>query len=258
MLVPLQKLKSKLLEPPFYFTDKLPLEYGETEASDILYDYINEFANRVQPQKHLDNYWFPLVVDTKTNPERTHGVGLNSFHMDYINREFPPDFITFLCVRPDPMGGGTTYLSNISDAISVLNEREKEILKLPIFKYWKDEGTINLGENLSKFSILPNDNNFICRFSAKMLKHFNGSSDILDEAYLFLTGEIHFAFKKLIDKLFENRIEIHLEKNQFVVFNQKRLLHARQELGENQKKIEISKRRRILQGYAFLKEASTE
>lgn len=242
-------IESSVESPPFYFHHKLPSSLNEIELKlfmDKVLDQSKYF--KIQPQKKYNDFWYPLTVDSTVNPERTHGIGLNSFHIDYMNREYPPDFIIFICVRRDPLNGGSTFLSNISDAINHLNKTEIEILSKPIFRYWKDENTVGLGENMERFSII-NDENSLCRFSVKMIKHIDGSDKIIDKKYLHRTPEILSAFKKIEYYLFKNKIEINLKSNEILIFNQKKIFHARQRLGDNQLDLKQINQRRLLQGY---------
>ncbi|GFE19328.1 hypothetical protein Sgleb_73750 [Streptomyces glebosus] len=78
---------------------------------------------------------FPTVgTNLNANPGQSTGTGYNAFHMDLANATVPPDYITLLCVRPDPLGAGASILSNAPEAVSRL------ILKGQIKPRRKNEG----------------------------------------------------------------------------------------------------------------------
>lgn len=196
-------------------------------------------------------YWEPLIVKLSAATNRTHGIGENPLHIDLVTKEFPPEYICFVCERPDPKGGGQTKLASFKKAASAIPETSYKLLQRPAFRYWADSGLFGAGTDLDIFPIIPTDaRDGIYRYSEKMLSHLVEDSPILipEEQYNF--KEYRRAMEDLRNALHHFSTTLALEKNDILVFNQRRLAHARCALGPRQETLASNTARRILQGYA--------
>jgi hypothetical protein len=204
----------------------------------------------ILPYDNKEPFWYPLTVDLNARPNRTHGVGENPFHIDYMNRQYPPEIIAFLGKRPDPLGGGYTELAPLKEAILSLSKQEYNFLSKPIFTYWKDEKTYKVGRHLNTFSIIPEDidTGFI-RFSTKMLPHLDGSNTVILKEQVRFTELIKQSLVNIKSRLDRNKVVFLVESKHLVFFNQRRLAHSRTELGKPQEKIPADKRRLMFQAY---------
>ncbi len=204
----------------------------------------------ILPYANNEPFWYPLSVNLDARPNRTHGVGENPFHIDYIARQYPPDVIAFLGHRSDPLGGGYTELAPLKEAALSLLEEEYDILSQPFFHYWKDENTYSLGRHLNVFSVIPQntDTGFI-RFSTKMLPHLDGSDTIILREKTGCTNLIKKGLEKMKNNLDLNKKVFLVDRKHLVFFNQRRLAHSRTKLGEAQGIVPIHERRLMLQGY---------
>ncbi|MCK0473044.1 TauD/TfdA family dioxygenase [Halalkalibacter sp. APA_J-10(15)] len=205
-----------------------------------------------KPLWHKENnpIWFNLKVKTDVNPIRTHGVGKNPLHMDFLTFESYPKVISFLSVRRDPLMGGGSLLCDMKKVFSKLNKRENALLKSKLFKYWIDKDIVNLGKALENFSIIENkDGNEVYRYTEKMLPHLEDGRDVLNEEGLIHKEELINIFNK-IKKISEKyTLEILLEPYQTLIFNQQRIAHGRSPLGENQNNLNEDQMRLIVQTY---------
>jgi len=57
--------------------------------------------------------WKPLGTNLSIDPMRATGTGYNPLHLDIVNSTRPPDHSVLLCVRPDPLGGGHSLVSQV-------------------------------------------------------------------------------------------------------------------------------------------------
>lgn len=195
-------------------------------------------------------FWEPLTVKLDAAKNRTHGTGENPLHIDLVNRKNTPDLIAFFGVRADPLGGGYTELANLIDAEDCLSASEIELLQMPIFKYWKDENVCHVGEHLDRYAILPkNIHEDTIRFTAKMIPHLDGTDTVIDDTAISLTKSIKSALEKYFKYLNDHKLRFLIEKNQLLIFNQKKYAHARSALGEHQETLLKDQTRLLLQGY---------
>ncbi|MER5756806.1 TauD/TfdA family dioxygenase [Streptomyces sp. NPDC002088] len=97
---------------------------------------------------------------------------INAFHMDLVNGTLPPDYTTLLCVRPDPLGGGPSILSDAHAAVARLSEDSRALLAESAYHYGTFFDLVGVGEEYKPFSILDGSDpgeGFV-RFTAKMLE----------------------------------------------------------------------------------------
>lgn len=197
-----------------------------------------------------DLVWSELSVHLDAMPMRTHGVGENPLHIDYIDRSAPPDRIALFGARQDPLGGGATQLADMVAAVEALEPAHRAVLEAPIFRYWTDHGATDVGEPLPRFAIIPETpgEGFV-RFSAKMIPHLDGTDDVMGAEAVGRADEARDAMLALYDVLKAQRQTLKILPGELVVFEQRRLAHGRCPLGAGQARVPEGQRRSLLQAY---------
>jgi alpha-ketoglutarate-dependent taurine dioxygenase len=90
--------------------------------------------------------WKDIGVKVDKDPGRSSGIGYNAFHMDLVNGTLPPDYTTLLCVRPDPLGGGPSILSDAHAAVARLSENSRALLAETAYHYGTFFDLFGVGE----------------------------------------------------------------------------------------------------------------
>ncbi|WP_146074122.1 TauD/TfdA family dioxygenase, partial [Vibrio hyugaensis] len=142
--------------------------------------YVRDNYKIFRPKESGESNWFVLKVDSKVAKDKTHGTGVNPYHIDYHNHLNPPRFIIFVCQRPDPSGGGVSHISSIDNALSFLNEIELTYLKetnitYPCFDLEED----NLGGLLKSYKIIGSNDQLV-RYTEKLNPHIESKNGPLD------------------------------------------------------------------------------
>ncbi len=119
---------------------------------------------------------WPLSKDVRVkvdkDPGRSGGIGYNAFHTDLVNGTLPPGYTTLPCVRPDPLGGGPSILSDAHAAVARLSEDRRALLAESAYHYGTFFDLFGVGEEYKPFPILEGSGpgeGFV-RFTAKMLE----------------------------------------------------------------------------------------
>ena len=121
-----------------------------------------------------------LATPVKTNDDQPLWNRLDAdgspLHIDAVRAPRPPDYTAFLCIRPDPRGGGLSLVSPIRRAVSRLTGDERLLLARP-----HETGTTTVtGPVLGMFSVLdptlPPPDRFI-RFNPHTLLKNAGPAD---------------------------------------------------------------------------------
>lgn len=188
--------------------------------------------------------WKEIGTNLDVNPGLSTGTGYNALHMDLVNATRPPDYTTLLCIRPDPLSGGPSILSDARAAISRLTPQSRTLLADKAYQYGSFFELSDVGEEYKPFAVLdsePADIGFV-RFTAKML------------AAPGLQGAHADAARELVDQLLAGQISFTLQHGDFLIVNQHRWVHGREPLGAGQEDIPPEARRLLLQ--LFLRSAS--
>lgn len=181
--------------------------------------------------------WKDIGVKIDKDPGKSSGIGYNAFHMDLVNATLPPDFTTLLCIRPDPLGGGASILSDVHAAVARLPEGTRALLAEPAFHYGTFFDLFGVGKEYKPFPILGGSNpgDGFVRFTAKMLKR----SDL---------GRAHAdAARELAEELVRGQVSFMLQPGDYLIVNQRRFLHGRQALHDGQETVPVAERRLLLQ-----------
>jgi hypothetical protein len=188
--------------------------------------------------------WKEIGTNLDANPGLSTGTGYNAFHMDLVNATRPPDYTALLCIRPDPLGGGPSILSDARAATSRLTPSSRALLADKAYRYGSFFELSDVGEEYKPFAVLdsePADVGFV-RFTAKML-----AEPGLDEAHAS-------AARELVDQLVGGQISFMLQRGDFLIVNQHRCVHGREPLSAGQEDVPSVARRLLLQ--LFLRSAA--
>ncbi|KUO00036.1 TauD/TfdA family dioxygenase [Streptomyces caeruleatus] len=181
--------------------------------------------------------WKDIGVKVDKDPGKSSGIGYNAFHMDLVNGTRPPDYTTLLCVRPDPLGGGRSILSDAHAAVARLSEDSRALLAESAYSYGTFFDLFDVGEEYKPFPILDDSNpseEFV-RFTAKMLER----SEL---------GQAHAeAARELAEELVRGQVSFILQPGDYLIVNQRRFLHGREALHSRQETVPVSDRRLLLQ-----------
>ncbi|WP_257002180.1 TauD/TfdA family dioxygenase [Streptomyces sp. WZ.A104] len=181
--------------------------------------------------------WKDIGVKVDKDPGKSSGIGYNAFHMDLVNATLPPDFTTLLCVRPDPLGGGLSILSDPHAAIARLSEHSRALLAKSAYHYGTFFDLFGVGKEYKPFPILNSSGSgdgFV-RFTAKMLERSELAPAHADAA------------KELARELVRGQVSLMLQSGDYLVVNQRRFLHGREALHSGQETVPDSDRRLLLQ-----------
>ncbi|MCF3142178.1 TauD/TfdA family dioxygenase [Streptomyces platensis] len=181
--------------------------------------------------------WKDIGVKIDKDPGKSSGTGYNAFHMDMVNGTLPPDYTTLLCVRPDPLGGGTSILSDAHAAVARLSEDSRALLAESAYHYGTFFDLFGVGEEYKPFPILDGSDpgeGFV-RFTAKMLEKSQ-----LGPAYAD-------AARELAEELVRGQVTLMLQPGDYLIVNQRRFLHGREALHSGQEAVPVSDRRLLLQ-----------
>ncbi|MGR6915450.1 TauD/TfdA family dioxygenase [[Actinomadura] parvosata] len=181
--------------------------------------------------------WKDIGVKVDKDPGKSSGIGYNAFHMDLVNATRPPDYTTLLCVRPDPLGGGPSILSDPHAAVARLSENTRALLAESAYHYGPFFDLYDVGEEYKPFPILNNSDSgdgFV-RFTAKMLERSELSQAHADAA------------RELSEELVRGQVSFMLQPGDYLIVNQRRFLHGREALHSGQESVPVADRRLLLQ-----------
>lgn len=251
--------------PPLSRELKAQLERwrGELMRGSPLYLELGVDAERVATElgeglgRLLDVYgdgqrWSSLTVSLDAAPNRTHGVGANPLHIDYVQRSHPPDLIMLLGEREDPLGGGASVLARFEAAREGLSLQDQELLAMPVLRYWNDQGAQEVGEPLERFALFDGA---WTRFTSKMLPHLDGSATVFAQDALADQARIRDALLRFDALLQAHSYRARLRPGQLLIFSQRHFAHGREALGFDQANLPQRSRRLLRQAYIRLLDA---
>jgi hypothetical protein len=188
--------------------------------------------------------WKEIGTNLDANPGRSTGTGYNAFHMDLVNATLPPDYTTLLCIRPDPLGGGLSILSDARAAISRLTPSSCALLAAKAYRYGSFFELSDVGDEYKPFAVLDSEPAHVgfVRFTAKML-----TEPGLEQAHAS-------AAKELAGQLLGGQTSFTLQRGDLLIMNQHRCVHGREPLGAGQEDVPATARRLLLQ--LFLRNAA--
>ncbi|MFF0228422.1 TauD/TfdA family dioxygenase [Streptomyces sp. NPDC004629] len=181
--------------------------------------------------------WKDIGVKVDKDPGKSSGIGYNAFHMDLVNATRPPDYTTLLCIRPDPLGGGPSILSDAHAAVARLSKDCRSLLAESAYHYGTFFDLFDVGEEYTPFPILDSsdpDEGFV-RFTAKMLARSELSPAHVEAA------------RELAAELVRGQVSFTLQRGSYLIVNQRRFLHGREALHDGQETVPFADRRLLLQ-----------
>lgn len=193
--------------------------------------------------------WSSLTVSLDAAPNRTHGVGENPLHIDYVQRTHPPDVIMLLGERDDPLGGGASLIAPFEQARSSLLAQDIALLSTPYLRYWNDEGAKDVGQALERFALFDGP---WTRFTSKMLPHLDGSATVFTQEALDEQPRVREALLRFEASLNAHASRARLMPGHLLIFSQRHFAHGREALGHDQATLPPHRRRLLRQAYLRL------
>lgn len=219
------------------------VDHGSDDA--MVSAFLREAARRGSVAAIDGCPYYTLEVRLDADPQRTHGVGANLLHIDYVAHRSPPRMIGLLCLRSDPRGGGATVLAPFNQAVAGLTDDQVAALEEPVFRYFSDPTGGPFGPPVERFSILSDASGFI-RFTAKMLAT---RPPLAHEGIDPIQPRHLAALAALADRLAATATVTTLRRGEAVFFDQRAWVHGRQALGPDQQTVPAGQRRVLIQSY---------
>lgn len=180
--------------------------------------------------------WRIVGVDPSKEHDRSEGVGASPLHIDFVNAEWPPEYIALVCVRADPLGGGQSTLSPLDEALACLAAGDLALLSERLFVDGRVENLLNIGGDMNPFSIVDSSGGLQRRYTAQLLKR----------AYASPTEE---ALQRLQVELEAREVAFLIPRGAALVIDQRRFVHGKRPLGPAQHSISPGVRRCLLHGF---------
>jgi hypothetical protein len=179
--------------------------------------------------------WRPIGVDLNRSPNRSEGIGESPLHMDFVNSEYPPDFVLLYCEQSDPAGGGETVLAPVS-AVRELADDLKEKLRGNYYSDGQLVGLKNVGVDINPFAVLADGEQWDFRYTGQLLN-------------AAMAEDVRVAVRALDAALRSRALSVHLAGGEAVVIDQHRIVHGRLALGFDQREIPPEERRLVWQRF---------
>lgn len=164
---------------------------------------LDEFG---EPIRVFDRFpiWKPITIDPSRPKNRNGGTGLIGLHVDFINAEFPPEYVAFWCEEEDEGGGGANIVANVWDAAADLTPPMLAYLYERRYSHGAVVDLSNVGADINPFPV----------FGSRFVRYGDGiGTDI--------------AFQALHDALW-NRVQVvQLHKGDALILDQRTHVHGR-------------------------------
>lgn len=181
--------------------------------------------------------WRTLDVDLSRPSGRSRGTGAQPLHLDFVNAAMPPDYVYLYCLRPDPRGGGGSIVAGVNGLENALSPSARSILSQPCFVDGRVSGLLEVGGDINPFPVLNSEAlAFKVRYTGQLLRGDH------DQA----TAE---ALCEMDDILRQRTTTLPLASGQLLVLDQRRVLHGRRALGDNQESLPEDRRRLLKHGF---------
>jgi hypothetical protein len=190
----------------------------------------------------LETHWRKVGVNLNKNPNKSEGIGKSPLHMDFVNAEYPPDYVCLFAIRHDEQMGGQSILADFEDIERTIPVNQRRELFKSQFSDGKVEYLSNIGGDINPFPIISKQAIWKYRITGNLL-----TSEVPTEASLAITY--------LFNELEKRKVSFLLKKGYYLVINQHKLLHGKEPLGTNQASISEDKRRLLMHG--FVKKITT-
>jgi len=164
---------------------------------------------------------FQDVVPVKKMENEQTSVGSNTeleIHTEQAFSRLRPDILTLACIRGDPLA--QTYVLPVHYILEVMNDAEREMLRLPLWKTGVD------------LSFKLNGNEFIEGDIRGPFPIISG--DDLDPKLLFdqdlmfgINEDANNLIKKIVAIYYKNRIQHNLQSGEIILIDNTRAVHGR-------------------------------
>lgn len=198
---------------------------------------LSVFGNPIRVFNNEPAHWRVLDVNLRRPRDRSRGEGKQPLHMDFVNAEWPPDFVCLLCVREDPLGGGHSLVANFVGVANEVSDEALHVLRNTTFVDGKVVNLSNVGVDVNPFHVFPDSGNVPFRYTTRLSCTSNPRyiSNALDE--------LDFALRRRTKKF-------QLRSGQLLVIDQTKALHGREAVGKGQASIPPTHRRLVLHSFA--------
>lgn len=185
---------------------------------------------------------YALEVRLSADPARTHGVGANLLHIDYVAHACPPSILILLCLRHDPLGGGATRVSAFGPALACMSARNLSLLSEEVYAYFPDSTGAAFGALLPRFSLRTGKEADFVRFTGKLISAVRSGQLDLGSEYLG-------AVEELAELLNDQSLQVTLQRGDLIAIDQRKWAHGRTALGPSQHEVPVDVRRLLVQCY---------
>jgi L-asparagine oxygenase len=224
--ISLENIRSKL---PFPNSLQLPetpgnnnSKIGETTLlARVQSIMLNVIAEMISYEAEGYGRLFQDIVPIKKMENEQTSVGSNTeleIHTEQAFSNLRPDILSLACIRGDPLA--QTYILPVNCILENMNDYEKEMLRLPLWKTGLDlsfklnhnefmEGTIR-----GPFPIIYGD--------------YNDPQLRFDQDLIFgTTEESKYLIKKITDIYYQYRIQHNLQSGEIILIDNMRAVHGR-------------------------------
>jgi hypothetical protein len=188
-------------------------------------------------------FWKPIGVDVSRPRGKSEGIGFNGPHLDCVNMAEPPDLVCFVCLRPDPLGGGANFIVDTTGIDSQIPDDVRDALGEAAFSEGAAFDLENVGESMECFPVLS-DERWPCRFSNRLLETTTDNKR-------------HNALRILDEQLLHRIQLVPLGRCDVLLVNQRKALHGRLPLHGDQSLVPGDKRRLIVQSFYRFEDADS-
>jgi L-asparagine oxygenase len=170
---------------------------------------------------------FQDIVPVKKMENEQTSIGSNTeleIHTEQAFSKLRPDIISLACIRGDPLA--QTYILPVHHILQNINENERELLRLPLWKTGVD------------LSFKLNGNDFIegdIRGPFSIITgEINDPKLIFDQDLMFgITEEANNLIKKVIDIYYKYRNQHNLQTGEIILIDNIRAVHGRSQFYPN-------------------------
>src|ERR1041385_5852134 len=214
------------------FTDLANLCGPNIEAAAITL-FLTALGEPIRVFDQLPFHWRQIDADLTRPPNRSRGIGLQPLHHDFVNAEYPPDFVCLYSLRPDPLGAGASLVSDLKWIASELPTDILNQLCLPIYADGVVQNLLNVGRDVNPFPVYSPSAAFQFRYTSNLLENTASES-------------ARAALQKLAPAIEERAVKHRLLAGELLIIEQRRAVHGREPLGDGQELLAPSERRLVL------------
>lgn len=176
---------------------------------------------------HLRETNFGVVFNVRSKPNpnnQAYTAEKLPLHTDLPNQETPPGYQFLHCLNNESEGGESTFVDGFKAAeqLKIKYPEYFDLLANNKIPFRFHDESCDIREMRPIISVVDGEVNEII-FNAHIASIFNFAPDLMEDFYL-----AYRAFIKILNAK-ENKIKFKLESGQMVVFDNRRVLHGREE-----------------------------